>query len=168
MTTKSLTPASRQARTIAMPSSNFVAIGFSHSTWRPARAHVIACRGCNPLGVASTTMSAPLPASSASIDPNPGTPVACVARASAEGFGVAHRDEFRALAVFLECCEMAARDAAATDEREAQASLCRRHRRHTVTPAASSAAFGRMPLTSATTGRSPRKTGRNAGACSTR
>jgi hypothetical protein len=36
LTTNSLTPASRQPRTIAMPSSHLVAMGFSVSTWRPA------------------------------------------------------------------------------------------------------------------------------------
>jgi hypothetical protein len=58
LTTKRRTPASSQALTMRRPSCQRVAIGFSVITCRPDWAISIACSGCRPLGVASTTMSA--------------------------------------------------------------------------------------------------------------
>ena len=66
LTTNRRTPASSQARTIARPSCQRVAIGFSVITLKPARATWITCCECRPLGVVMITQSGVSAASIAS------------------------------------------------------------------------------------------------------
>ena len=85
LTTNRRTPASSQARTIARPSLQRVAIGFSVMASTPAAAISITCCGCSPLGVANATQSGRLPASSAVSEPKPCACVACSAALRAAG-----------------------------------------------------------------------------------
>ncbi|CFN65679.1 Uncharacterised protein [Bordetella pertussis] len=85
LTTNRRTPASSQALTMRLPSSQRVAMGFSLTTWRPAWATSMACQGCRPDGVASTSASA-LPCASMSLSEENGrAPVAASAACSASG-----------------------------------------------------------------------------------
>src|SRR5258708_4395133 len=82
-TTKRRTGFSSHARTMRSPSCQRVAMGFSVITWKPAFAHSIACSGCRPEGVASTTMSALVAASIFVTESWPRAPVCFTAFASA-------------------------------------------------------------------------------------
>ena len=119
LTTNSWTPASSQACTIACPSDQRVAIGFSVTTWRPACADSIVWEACSPLGVARMMASALEPASSSVSDRKPGAPVPAVARASAAG-SVSQTATSSALwAVLRDCLDVLAGNAAAADKGKA-------------------------------------------------
>ncbi len=85
LTTNKRTPASSQARTMARPSLQRVAIGFSVITSSPAAATSMTCCECRPLGVHSTTQSALLPANIAVSESKPCACVFCTAASSAAG-----------------------------------------------------------------------------------
>ena len=84
-TTNSFTPARSHACTIAIPSFQRVAIGFSVTTCRPAADTSMTWPACSPLGVASTTQSTGAPASSFDSEANPRAPVRATARSRATG-----------------------------------------------------------------------------------
>ncbi len=118
LTTNSRTPASSQARTIARPSLQRVAIGFSVMMSRPARATSMACAGCRPLGVVRITQSAWVVAS---IDSEVGVAHragALHSRRQRIGVHVAHVGQFAAAGVRLDRLEMVVRDPAAARQRE--------------------------------------------------
>ena len=120
LTTNSLTPASRRRAPSPGLRPTCVAIGFSVSTWRPARGDLDRLRGCRPLGVASTTSRrrVPWPAARRAMR-SPRAPVAATAAASASG-RLSHTSTSSARSSCrLQRLDVVGGDAATADQRKA-------------------------------------------------